>query len=134
MGMLNLTAFNLRSLGDTLTVITIAKRGGVKDLDELEYLVTKATDSMRPKDRRPKAQIRAEQFHKKQKQDRMPKIKCSVCEQYMRLLPVNNSPSTQVGGAYQSCGLCMNPKCMNTDYFLETLQEKRIEGLANVSF
>ena len=130
--MLNLTAFNLRALGDTLTILTLAERGGVTDIIKLKYHITKAIDISNPRrDRRSLAQVREEQFHKKQKESRMPKIRCSVCDQFVRLLKVNDSPATQVGDSYQSCGLCMNPDCKNTDYYDETLQEKRAEGLLN---
>lgn len=129
--MLNLTAFNLRALGDTLTIITLAKRSGVTDIVALETMVTNAMTINKPRDRRSKAIIREEQM--RMQQDRIPKIRCSVCKQIVRLLRVNDKPNTQVGGTAKSCGLCMNPECMNTDYYDETLQEKREEGLLNGS-
>jgi len=127
MGLLNLTAFNLRALGDLLTVITIAKRGGVKKVDELEALIQDAIERSLSNTGKTKDQVKHEHAKKKQWERKMPNVRCSVCSQYMKLLPVNDSPETMVGEGYKSCGVCYNPKCMHVDYYLITVKEKAKE-------
>lgn len=114
-----LTAFSLRSLGDVLTVITVAKRSGITDIDALESIVHDAINLNVAKGNRRRNRI----MRQSQKADRIPNIRCSVCGQYAKPLPVNDTAATMVGGTYQSCTVCHNPECKHVDYYDATVAE-----------
>ncbi len=115
MGMLNLSAFNLRSIQDLITAITLAKRSGIVSLDELNTVANKAVYDRISKKTNPITPRKID--------DVGTKIRCKLCKQFLMILPVNNKPSTQVGGGYNSCTICHNPKCKDVVYYTETVQE-----------
>lgn len=122
--MLNLNAFTLRALSDTLTVITLAKRGGVSDIVDLEVLIKQAQEHKKPRDRRPPATIRAEHLKGKGNLKNV-FVKCTKCGNWARPLVVNTKPGNQIDGDYKSCSVCYNQECMHTDYYSETVEELR---------
>ena len=124
--MLKLTAFTLRSLNDLSTVITIAKRAGVTDINDLEKLLQSEIHSRLPK-KRSISETRTRTYENNKLQDQASKdknsVKCSLCGFTARPLTVNDTPGTQVGGDYQSCAVCMNRDCRNVDYYKDTVHD-----------
>ena len=124
MGLLDFSAFSLRALGDTLTVITVANRFEITDVGELEALIRSVVESREGHDKRSIAVKRTDSFNAKKKRlDRFPKIRCPECNQFMRPMPVNDKDSTMVGGDYKSCTICYNQECLHTIYHEKTVQE-----------
>ena len=119
--MLDLSAFNLRALGDTLTIIKFAKRSGLVSINQLERLVGEERTKGIPKDTKTIAEKRTAADMEKRVRRTAPK--CSICKQYCRLLPVNDTPGNQVDGDFKSCGVCYNRECMNVDYYQESVHE-----------
>ncbi len=113
MELLNLDAFTLGSLGDLLTVITLARRNDISDITELEnllseYIRTKAFKNNTYKDKGSQKPL---------------EIRCIKCNQYARILSVNDSPGNQIHGNYRSCVMCYNPKCKHVEYHAVTVQK-----------
>lgn len=124
MGLLNrgsFNAFTLRALQDVSTVLTIAQRLGITSVEELKKVISDDIYSKVPRDTRSSARVRSDGY--KKAIDKSNLIRCSECNQYMNILAVNNTPSTKVGGDYNSCSVCYNENCMHVEYYTETVQE-----------
>lgn len=121
--MLKLDSLGLGKLQDIKTILTLANRGGLtlQDLirtvnDEINILVAQY-------EKEHKLSVRASGGEHRRK-DTFPDLRCPMCGQYARLLPVNIDAKTRVDGGYKSCGVCYNPNCLHTHYFKESVKEK----------
>ena len=119
--MLDLSAFNLRALGDTLTIIKFAKRSGLVSINQLERLVGEERAKGVPKDTRTLAERRTAADIEKRLQRVEPR--CTVCTQYCKVLAVNTRAGNRIEGDFKSCGVCYNRECMNVDYYAESVHE-----------
>ena len=117
--MLSLSVFTLRSLGDIATLMIIAKRHNIDTLEELQSLVDKEIYNRTPRESKTIAERR---LAVRQANDRTAvTVPCSICNGVTRILPVNDTPATQIDGDYKSCALCY--ACKNVDYYKESVAE-----------
>ena len=48
-------------------------------------------------------------------------IVCKICNHPVKLLKVNDSTTTQIGGDYQAMTLCTNRDCLHTEFYTDPL-------------
>jgi hypothetical protein len=125
MAMLNLDAFSIGTLKSVLTILTMArtKKFPLEKLERfISHYIRQHIDTVR---------LRAEVKKPLRPGDRALK-RCSQCGHPAKILPVNVSASTQVGGDYKIAFMCNNEKCLHTEYTVDDI-EKVVDELSSNS-
>lgn len=103
--MLNLKSFGVGNLSNTKTLLEYCKSKGITTIDgvilELDSQIESERGNLPPVEKKIEKGLH---------------IPCSKCGSNMRVYPVNDKASTQVGGRYTVVGICTNSKCMQSDF------------------